>query len=321
MCIKGLTNLQEVAINGEIASIISTSVHNADIKYRIYYILKEIDEELKPFFMNGFKNIVTFNDNIIDQIYLETLHGTVPVWLWIEKTIMDIKEAMRLMDTTISSTLSINKKSSKEQIIESAFVVFSRKALFISVEASEQLFDKILNDVDLDFLHTTCFYLKSCCEEVRDMGTVQDKIPEEIMKCQFDIRDVMNFVIEFKALKKISKKKRKNYTKKKPKVEKIVTTEQINITPDMTEEEMSELINKKIMEAFHGLISAPLQETTQLKYVVNKVFNNTQISTSIRTCKTRKEAEEFIKQIKEKYPELQKTCKFFISEEKENGNR
>lgn len=316
-----LTNIQKVAIEGEVAYAVSTAGHDADIKYRIYCILKEVEEEFKPFLIQAFKEATTFNESVVDKIYFETLNNNVPVWLWAEKVIADIKEAIRLMDMSLGSRLSIDKREAKKRIAESSFINFAKKALLISTEAAEYLFNEILNDIELSFIHTSCFYLRSCCEEIRDTGTVQDKVPEDLMECQFDIRDMLSFRTVTEAFSILDMKpKRKSYKTKKRK-EKVIKTESIDITPDMTEEEISELISQRIMKTFKGLSSVETPETAHFKYVVNKVFNNTQISTTIRVCETMKEAEEFIAKIEREYPELQQTCKFFISKEKDNGNR
>lgn len=313
-----LTNLQKVALKGEVAYAVSTAAHDSDIKYRIYAILRDIEEEYKPFLVKAFKEAVTFDENIVDKLYLETLTNNVPVWLWVEKAIGDMKEALRLTELTSIGKASVDKSEERKKIIESAFVNFARKALLISPDASEQLFDEILNDNDLSFLHTSCFYLKSSCEEMRDSGKVEDKISEDLMGCLFDIRDMLNFRVESEALKLFNEEKSTYKTEKKPK--KVIKVASIDITPDMTEDEISELINKKIFSVFKGLFNEE-PEQQKFKYVVNKVFNNTQISTTIRVCDTREEAEKFIAKIKEKYPELQSTCDFFISKEKKDGKR
>lgn len=310
-----LTNLQKVALKGEVAYAVSTAPHDGDVKYRIYTILREIEEEYKPFLIEAFKESVTFDESIIDRLYLETLTNEVPVWLWVEKAIGDIKEALHLSEMTTISRASIDKSEERKKIIESAFINFARKSMLISPDASEQLFDKILDDYDLSFLHTSCFYLKSSCEEMRDSGTVQDKISEDLMECHFDIRDMLSLRVETEALKMFNEEAPRKLKKKS---KKIIKAESIDITPDMTEKEISDLINKKIFAAFKGLVSEE-PEGQKFKYVVNKVFNNTQISTTIRVCDTEEEAEKFIEKIKKEFPELQNTCNFFISKEKKDG--
>lgn len=312
-----LTNLQRVAIRGEAAYAVSTATHDAEIKYRIYSILKEVEEEYKLFLIEAFKEAVTFSDGIVDRLYLETLTDKVPVWLWVEKAIADMKESLILTEVTSVSRASVNKVEERKKIIESAFMNFARKALMTNVEASEQLFNEILDDNGLSFLHTSCFYLKSSCEEMRDSGTVQDKVPEELMECHFDIRDMLSLRIETEALELLNNDKTE--LKFKPKKKVIKKTEKINISPDMTEDEIKELVSQKMMSLFLEDFEEDKPKKKQFKYVVNKVFNNTQISTTIRVCDTKEEAEEFIKRIKREYPELQNTCEFFISKEKKDG--
>ena len=312
--IDNLTNLQKVALRGEVAYAVSTASNDAEIKFRIYTILREVEEEYKPFLIEAFKEAVEFDEVIIDKLYLETLSDEVPVWLWVEKAIADIKEATHLAETINVSRISTNKGKEKKRIIESSFISLGRRALMINADASEQLFKAILDDYDLKFLHTSCFYLLNCCEEVRDCGTVQDKIPEDILECQFDIRDMLSLRVETEALELFNNPKKKTH-KKKPK-----RTHKIEISSDMAEDEISELLSKKILETFKGIASFNDSEPSY-KYVVKRVFNDTQISTSIRTCNTREEAEEFIEKIKKEYPELQATCDFFISREKDNGKQ
>lgn len=310
---EGLTNLQRVALEGEVAFTVCTAAHDAEVKYRIYTIFKEVEEEYKEVLLQSFKDAVTFDESIVDKLYFEALTNKVPVWLWIEKTMEDLKESIRLADN-VPSRLSTNKIRCRKKLVESAFICFARRALFLSPDACEQLFDNILDTNELDFLHTSCFYLKNCCEEVRDSGKVQDEVPEELMECFFDIRDMLSLRLETEALYIASQKPQK---RRRPKP---VKSEEIQIETNLTEEEISELLSKKLMETFKGVTKPIKRKPPQhFQYVVNKVFNNTNISTSIRTCKTREEAEEFIEQIKKEYPELSDTCDFFISKEKRNG--
>lgn len=309
----GLTNLQKVALGGEVAFTICTAAHDAEVKYRIYMIFKEVEEEYKEILIQSFKEAVTFDENIVDQLYLESLTNKVPVWLWIEKNIEDLKESIKLAEST-PSRLSTDRIDGRKKLVESAFICFARKALLISPDASEQLFDTILDTDELDFLHTSCFYLKSCCKEVRDSGRVQDEVPDELMECSFDIRDMLSLRLETEALHLINQETPKRRRPRPPK------KEVIQIETNLTEDEISELLSKKIMETFKGVTKPIKRKPPQhFQYVVNKVFTNTNISTSIRTCKTRKEAEEFIELIKKEYPELTDTCDFFISKEKRNG--
>lgn len=317
---EGLTSLQKIALEGEVAFAISTAPHDAEAKYRIYAIFKEVEDEYKPWLIKAFKEAITFDEDIVDQLYFESLTNEVPVWLWVEKSIADIKEALRLSESSVSKA-GAYRVEARKKIITSAFVNFARRALMVSPDASEQLFDEILNDKDLVFLEVPCFYLKSCCEEVRDSGTVQDKIPETLLDCCFDIRDMLSTRVETEALELLTKKKKRKSSLVTNPQDEPIHIESISIKTGMTDEEISELLSQKILETFQGLGTPTKKKKPKqhFRYVVNKVFNDTQISTSIKVCKTREEAEEFIEKVKQEYPDLLETCNFFISKEKING--
>ena len=82
---ENLTYLQKAALKGEIGFALSTAAHDAEIKFRIYLILKEVEERFKPFIIECVKEAVNFDETIIDRIYLEVLNNTIPVWLWIDQ--------------------------------------------------------------------------------------------------------------------------------------------------------------------------------------------------------------------------------------------
>ena len=69
-----LTSIQQIALEGEIALALSSSKHDADIKLRIYYILKELrkSEEFKPAVLKIIRNAVTFDSSIVDRLNLES---------------------------------------------------------------------------------------------------------------------------------------------------------------------------------------------------------------------------------------------------------
>ena len=56
---ENLTYLQKAAIKGEIAFALSTAAHNAEMKYRVYLILKEVDEKYKGLILSCVKESIT----------------------------------------------------------------------------------------------------------------------------------------------------------------------------------------------------------------------------------------------------------------------
>ena len=328
---ENLTYLQKVALKGEIGFALSTSAHDAEIKFRTYLILKEVNKKYKPFVIDCIKDSATFDETIIDKICLEIANGTVPVWLWVDEVISDIKLHLSIPDTgstLTGSKLSINRMTERKNIIESAFLYFAREALMISTSASESLFDEILNDYDLEFLHGACFYLKSCIPEIEALKK-QDEVPEKLLSCQFDIRKTLSFVVESKALSLIDKKdsyheestiptppEKRNYNGN------FEVSGNFTVSNSVPRENVSGYISKKITELLAGDPVNPSQPTSHdTIFIVKKVFTDSGISTDICTRGTYEEAVNFIEKIKKEYPELLNTCKFEIYMEKDNGRQ
>lgn len=317
-----LTNLQKIALRGEVAFLLSTCSHDAEIKMRIYITLKEMEDKYKPFFIQEFKNSTDFEDTIVDRLYLETLTNQVPVWLWIEKAIADIKASLSLVPTKeTGAPTSINKNKERKKIIESAFHVFARKSLMICPEASEQLFNAVLEDSELDYLHPTCFFLRGCCDEIRDLGCAKDKTPENLLECGFDIREFLSIVAETETLE-IANKKRAPKQYKTEKIKEKITTEVIEINGAISQEELSKYLSEKLTELFKNVAQPKIDSSEDIQYVVKRVFNNTDISTDIKTCATMEEAKEFIEKIKKKnYPALSQTSDFIIYRTKKHEEK
>lgn len=328
-----LTYLQKAALKGEIGFALSTSSHDTEIKFRTYLILKEVEDKFKPFIIECIKEAVTFDETIIDRIYLEILNGTVPVWLWVEETIADIK--IHLTSAQISSSvltglkLSINKLQERKNLIESAFVLFAREAMMISPLAVEQLLGEILEDNDLDFLQSACFYLKESCKEIQKFKD-SDEVPDKLMSCLFDIKKILSFGIETKELSRLNRfeNKQRTYEKitKQPLPTEITGEVLAEGSFTVTSEEISQYISEKIAELFEGNVSnhsylKPKQPSNTV-YVVKKVFTDSGISTDIRVCRSEEEAVNFIKKIIKEYPELTNVCEFQVERinDKEKNN-
>ena len=328
-----LTYLQKTALKGEIGFALSTSSHDTEIKFRTYLILKEVEDKFKPFIIECIKEAVTFDETIIDRIYLEILNGTVPVWLWIEEAIADIK--IHLTSAQISSSvltglkLSIDKLQERKNLIESAFVLFAREAMMISPLAVEQLLGEVLEDNDLSFLQSACFYLKESCKEIQKFKN-SEEVPDKLMSCVFDIKKILSFGIETKELSRLNRfeNKQRTYEKitKQPLPTEITGEVLAEGSFTVTSEEISQYISEKIAELFEGNVSnhsylKPKQPSSTV-YVVKKVFTDSGISTDIRVCRSEEEAVNFIKKIIKEYPELTNVCEFQVERinDKEKNN-
>ena len=316
-----LTYLQKVALRGEIGFALSTSTHDAEIKFRLYLILKEVPEKLRPFIIECAKSSTTFSEDVIDKICLEVSNNTVPVWLWIEEIISDIKLHLALVNSGYAgiteTKLSIDPRQERKNLLESAFIYFAREAVIISPKASEQLFDEILNDYELSFLHNACFYLKSCCPEVRNIKKdPHEEVPEDIMSCLFNPKNLLSFKIETKALNALNKAPTKEFfhefTPLEDAEKEAVIQGNFNIDKNTTHEELSQYISEKISELLQESIRPSKGEDDNTVYVVKKVFTDSGLSTEIRTCKTEAEALDFVKDIIKTYPELTDVCTFKV---------
>ena len=317
-----LTYLQKVAIKGEVAFALSTAIHDAEIKYRIYLILKEVDKNFVLPLIEAFKEDVTFDEEIVDQLYFESQREEIPVWLWIDKNIADIKESIKLSDASIAvSKTSINKTEERKKLVESAFVFFARKSSMASPTATKELCLTILNDQKLSFLHASCFYILEGCDELLE-AFPNEVTDERILDCSFDIREMLSTVLETEALRKTTptKEPAKVIHEEAPTEKEIsfkikvnhIHTNGSSDQNENVEEFVSGVLSQKILETFKEFSSSEPSE----KYVVQKIFNDSQILTDIRTCDSEKEAREFIQNIKKQYPELQKTCNFIICKRK-----
>lgn len=329
-----LTYLQKTALKGEIAYAVSTCSHNADIKYRLYLILKDINDELKPFILEAFKEAVTFDEEIIDRIYLETLSDQTPDWLWVEKVVSDIEVSIKLGDTGyVGAKLDINKINERKKIVESAFISFGRTAILLSPLSANLLFNTILENNNLNFLNTACFYLKSICNEAINKNP-NAEVKKEIMELEFDIRGMLHVSNETETLEELENNPLKN---RKPihspkRGQKPIQNETIVIEGSITPNELSEYLSQKVIELFEGINESSVnhvhgyeKETKnnqspnkQIKYVVEKVWFDSEMRQDIRTCDTLEEAVAFARKLEEEYPEQLEISKFVVKKQQKD---
>ena len=356
MTLENLTKLQKVALKGEIAGLLSTCYHNADVKLKIYSILKEIAEEDRTVVFEAISEAVNLSEEELKRISLEASSNTIPVWLWVEKTIADIKEDLVIESPNLFKASAIsNKTDERKKIVESAFIRFVRESILVSYTAANKLINAVLEDDELSFLHTSCFYLKDCCRELIEQGYVEDpETAQHLLEIRFDVRDILCYVTETETLEELNKNPIKNRqtfeesvnTPKRnvPRPKVVKTTEipiqTIRIEGSISPSELSDYLSQKITELFQGDIdlnshthtdsnsnvhisklnptynqSAPKEEP-KISYVVQKVWINADMKTDIRECDTEEEAEEFIRNIKKERPELQATCDFIIQKKR-----
>ena len=327
MTYENLTELQKTAIKGQVSAMLSFARANADLKIKIYRMLKEVDPIYKPLFLEAVKEVVTLSEEEVMKLFFMGSLGEVPLSLWVEKTIDDIKHYLKVPETSFrSSSIALDKKQERINIIKSTFINFGRKIIMVSPKAMIELMKNILDDNELEFLHSSCIYLQGGCSDVMNFECYpkdeDEKISESILKCEFDPYDIMSIDTETECLNRINEDSLSNTT---PEVKesfyaepKVIKVTRIDIGDDkmqLSQEELSQYLGKEILEIFNRI--QPMQEVkssgnSELRYVVQKKYKNTDIKEDIRQCKSEKEAVDFINKINKEYPELDRTCEFII---------
>lgn len=186
----------------------------------------------------------------------------------------------------------------------------------ISPSATISLLNAILEDYELDFLHTSCFNLKASCFELQQVKE-EPKISEKIIDCTFDIRQLLSFKLEANPISVLDE------NLKSPKSTKSADKEVIVFSAedfDPNNESLTEYLNREIAARLGNIKSKIQGDTTSKKnsYIVRKIFTESGISTNIRICKTKEEALEFISKIEKAYPELKGVCTFKVEEIERN---
>ena len=321
MSYEKLTELQKIAVKGQVSAILSFAKANADLECRIYRMLKEADPEYKEAYLGAIKETVSLSEEEIMKLFFMGSLGEVPVSLWVEKTIDDIKYYLKVPETSFRSPkLALDKKQERINIIKSTFINFGRKVVMTSPKAMMELIDKIQEDSELEFLHSSCVYLRGGCFEIMNFKCYNDeKIPESILKLEFDPYDIMTIGTETECLNNMDDADSscsEAPKKERPSSPKVIKIAQINLGNEeqhLSQEELSQFLGQQVMELFNSIHPINLNEhnhssnssgTGRLTYVVQKKYKNTDIKEDIRQCDSEKEAREFIDKIYKMKPEI-----------------
>lgn len=304
---KELTFSQQVALDGEIAYAIATSSHDDEVIYRMYSVLLTVPKELYGFVLESFTRLSEIPEEKIMRVRSEITLGKVPIWIWENKCISDLKECIKYSTQNQNiSSITANPKTLRIRLIESALIFFVRRTAMLSPQAAYNLCIRILDERSLKCLEKVCTYLIGELSELPMKSKVSKETLQKIMENNFDLRETLSFKLEIKALDILDNKE--DLTKKSNKVSFKIKDEVI----------------KAILEAAGGaeeaenpietLITATLQneQTENTDFVVKKIFNGSKKVTTLETFKTREEAENFIKTILSNMPELSQTCTFVI---------
>ena len=213
-----------------------------------------------------------------------------------EKCIEDIKLNLRVQELTAGSgalKISCDKKEARKAIVMSSFTKFTRQIALCSVEVGIELCREVLKDEELEFLHPITFTL---LEEIKEYALTKKKslVPATIMSITYDSRDILSSILESEAVKVLADE----------------PTYQ-----DLQEASNSVKESKKISEEVDDLFEKSPKKS-KVQYIVTKTYNSTNLTTALRYFSSLEEAEEFVNDLKDTFPELEKTCKFEIHTEK-----
>lgn len=297
---ENLTYLQKAALEGEIAFSIATTNHDADLIYRIYSILITVPKNYYSYVLSCFRELCELPEEVFFKIRSEITADNVPLWIWRNKCIADLKESLKL-SVQNHSDVSANFKKIRKKLLESAFILFCRKTSMIHGTPVIELCDEILNDNSLEFLHVACSYIKKEIE-ITTEPRLTKKLLKQIMTSCFDIRDILSFSIEYEEFKKHIKENAKEDEKGKKEKKKSSLEE-------------SESFDE-IIQTFFNAVTSVKKPQENIQYVVRKVFKGSGKGTVLKTFDTKSEAEDFIAGIMEQFPDLKSTCTFIIEQGK-----
>ena len=309
--------MQRAAIEGEIAYLITTATSDSEILFRLYFVLSEADDSLKEIILECFKSLVYFPEEVYTRILGEISTKNIPMWLWEDKVIDDIKEVIKHGEAPDSSNLKLEKRDLRKVVAKSAFILFCKRLCAFSVSVPINLCKKILDNHSLDFLHSSCFALIRDLSEAVEMGVVSLEDSKEnlleIFKMSFDARDILSFRIEVEALEHLnnleSKRNSKHFSDEMRYMLDRVENEDSN---DVDDDNQLDQILSNLMETHNKEVEKGRKRKNP--FVVKKIFREQKTVSTLKTFKSKEEAVVYIEKIVDRCPELMNTCTFVIED-------
>lgn len=304
-----LTYMQKVALEGEIAYAVGTAPHNAELKYRIYVILKELKEDLRGYVIEAVKNITKFPEGELERVIWELTQDEPPLWLWVERCIADFKMATyhAELTNTPECRLFIDKKQAKLNLVRSSFNLFIREVSLCSSKAARELLLKVMEDEELEFLHPSCVFCLQELQVLEQERLPKAKIPMTILDKSFDVKHMLSFVMETEALERSEKKSAKVADKAQNLMEKAKKEDKQGFI-----EALDEVISSVIGETIEELADHESKDSSGTRYIVIKRFLQSNLQVPLQDFKTRSEALLYVDELIKNFPELKKTCTFDI---------
>lgn len=278
---ENLTHLQYIALEGEVGYALITSAHKDEMLFRIYLLFRELHKKgkkYKPYMVKAIKDNVDLEEEEIERILLEAESENPPLWMWINRTMSDIKAVIscgELVGMPKELRLPVKRDVLKKKLATSAFINFIKKISLVCSDAAKALVEAILTDDDLSFLHLASFALLGEIAELQKFKKSKPVTEDFLVEASFDSRDFLSFIAEKKAI----------------------------------EEPINDI--KGILDALEE--EKPEEQKTEIvEYEVVKVFQDSGVSTTLRKFATKEEAVAFVEDIKTKYPEALKNTPIII---------
>ena len=339
MTLENLTQSQKIAIEGEVAKMLITAKHNAEILYRLYTIMKSVPKDVSLYILEAAKEILSIDDLKLNRLLLEVSNDDFPYWVWLERTAADLKLSVTMAAAEGMMCMGeIDKKLAQQMIIKSAFTYYCRTIASINPAAALKLCHYILDEesLSLGFLSEVCFELIA---DLSELLCSKDKLDKKVFHSSFDIQDMLSFSLETRILSDLDKMEKKKTTKrKKVTKEKQVEMEderQLRINPVETgvdnikaftieapingDLEQAKAIANTVNDVISKLLNEQISKKPPVeheKYAVVKRFKGEKDSLTIKICDSPEEAEDFIRTIKKEYPTMYKNCEITIEKVK-----
>ena len=310
--LDNITQLQKIALEGEIAKALSTARHYEEILYRYYVILKQAPKEISYLLVQIIRDMVDIKQELLDRVALEVSLDVTPLWVWVNRTVADLKLSLKLACADQIGSASMDRKGLQKKLMKSSFVYFVRSVAMLSPTAAITLCNHILNEesIELDFLEDACFALLT---EVGELD-VDEKVNEAVLGTTFDISKILSYTVETSVIEKRNQsgtEETNGDIKTSDKTDRGTTLTSTQVSLDSSEPvDISQLLQKTIAEILEA--QTKTEDKTSGKFIVVKEYEGCDVSTPLRECNSEEEAEKFIESMKKQFPELVKTVRFKI---------
>ena len=310
--LDNITQLQKIAIEGEIAKALSTARHDEEILYRYYVILKQAPKEISYLLVQIIRDMVDIKQELLDRVALEVSLDITPLWIWVNRTVADLKLSLKLACADQIGSASMDRKGLQKKLMKSSFVYFVRSVAMMSPTAAITLCNHIINEepVELDFLEDACFALLT---EVGELD-VDERVNEAVLGTTFDISKILSYKVETSVIEKRNQRGTEETNgdiKTSDKTDRGTTLTSTQVSLDSSEPvDISQLLQKTIAEILEA--QTKTEDKTSGKFVGVKEYEGCDVSTPLRECNSEEEAEKFIESMKKQFPELVKTVRFKI---------